>query len=89
MDYQSVKYDESARVTATGTCTSTEGPVAVSIRGTIGTDRNFRGTITGSVAGLSDTTALTGTVKQGWVQLAFSDLEPVTGVSYSGTVASQ
>jgi hypothetical protein len=89
MNYHNVDYDESAAVTASGTCTSAQGPVAITLHGAIGTDRRFRwGRITGTVAGRSDSADLTGTVQRGEFRLAFSGLEPISGISYSGTVAS-
>ena len=88
-DYHDVDYDETARAVGSGTCSSPEGPVAVTIRGVVGTDRTFSGTISGSVGTRQDTTALTGTLNLDDMRLSFADLEPVTGISYSGTIVSR
>jgi hypothetical protein len=86
LNFRDVDHHESAKLTGHGTCQSDLGPVQIAISGRIGTDRSLSATISGSINGWSDSTALTGTLRRGTLDLAFSGLEPIRGISYSGTV---
>jgi hypothetical protein len=87
LDFYDVEHDEVARVAGATACTSGGHQVNLELAGVIGTDRTFHGTIAGTVVGLgSDSTALTGSFVDGALNLSFADLEPVSNLSYRGTV---
>ncbi|WP_437479335.1 hypothetical protein WME75_33230 [Sorangium sp. So ce1014] len=89
LNFYDVAYDEVAAVSGQTTCTSAGRVVNVTIAGKIATEGVFTGTISGVVPGVAaDTADLRGTFREGSLDLSFADLEPIHGVSYSGTVRS-
>jgi hypothetical protein len=94
LDFNDVGLDEQAKVVGTGVCRA-DGllPVNVRIEGTIDTRGELQsGSISGSVQVqgkvYSDTAELSGSYKKDQFFLTFSGLEPVSGVSYSGSLIS-
>ncbi|MFP2957857.1 hypothetical protein ACLEPN_08500 [Myxococcus sp. 1LA] len=90
LDFHDVEHDEVARVTGQTTCSSAGFTVQVQVQGRINTERVFTGTISGNLPGLAaDTAPLIGVFQHGALDAAFTGLEPIQGVPYSGTVSTR
>ncbi|XXF75406.1 VWD domain-containing protein [Myxococcaceae bacterium GXIMD 01537] len=90
LNFKDVTLDEAVKLSGATTCESGPYAVNVNISGVVNTQKQFTGTISGSVPGrFSDTTALTGTFDKATLSLRFSDLEPINGLAYSGVLTTR